>query len=258
MVKPCKICNKDVVSKKYASAVFCDECKANGKFKEYNSKKMENLTNAMTLNKTKMVIKKCKICEKDVLSKFYAGLVFCDECKKNVELMKCFFKTRNEKIIDTCLSSSNRLVNVFKFTKPHRILKQALNEIIPENKFETEQCEKINKKSYSIDELDRVNKIALFVDGDYWHKNPEKYDIYYTDKLRYFKSVPKTWWKDAVITQNIQLGGYKVIRVWENDIKKNVDECVEKIKLVLDNKQQMSIEEMIEKIKKTSGAIQWM
>ena len=66
--------------------------------------------------------------------------------------------------------------------------------------------------------------VCIFVDGDYWHGNPEKYDkdvILFGDKTAGY-----LWERDTDITIKLQNAGYNVIRIWENDIKRNIDLCI--------------------------------
>ena len=75
----------------------------------------------------------------------------------------------------------------------------------------------------------KSKKIAIFIDSDFWHGRLYKEG----------KSVPKTnqdYWipklernikRDTEVTEKLQSDGWTVIRFWETDIKKNLDECAE-------------------------------
>lgn len=73
--------------------------------------------------------------------------------------------------------------------------------------------------------------ICIFVDGDYWHANPNKYD---SEKKIFGKFQAKDIWaKDLRIIHELNQSGYQVIRIWESDIKKNVNDCaINIIKLI--------------------------
>jgi len=72
-------------------------------------------------------------------------------------------------------------------------------------------------------------KKAVFIDGDFWHG-------YQFLKLK--KRLPKKYWL-AKIEKNIKRGrnnrtklredGWKVLRIWEHEVLKNLDITVEKI-----------------------------
>jgi len=62
----------------------------------------------------------------------------------------------------------------------------------------------------------------IFVDGDYWHANPNmelyKRPCYYNERQSRFAFQIRE--RDRQITLCAQSMGYNVVRVWENDIKK--------------------------------------
>jgi DNA mismatch endonuclease (patch repair protein) len=64
------------------------------------------------------------------------------------------------------------------------------------------------------------SKIAIFADGDFWHghyykKEKHKWDIFWQDKIK--KNVSR----DNRQKQELKGLGYKVIRFWGSDLKKN-------------------------------------
>ena len=73
--------------------------------------------------------------------------------------------------------------------------------------------------------------VCIFVDGDFWHANPDKYE---PDNQIFGKYTAKDIWaKDLRINHKLNLKGYQVIRIWESDIKKNANEsAINIIKLI--------------------------
>ena len=76
-------------------------------------------------------------------------------------------------------------------------------------------------------------KVAVFLDGDFWHG-------YNLKKLG--KKVPKKYWlpkiernirRDKQISVQLRKSGWKVLRFWEHQIKKNPQKAIEKIEKVL-------------------------
>lgn len=80
---------------------------------------------------------------------------------------------------------------------------------------------------YQVDEVDFDKKVIVEVYGDFWHANPKKYNE--TDILPHFpkKKPAKNIWKyDNKRQQFLESLGYKVIILWESDIKKEgIDIC---------------------------------
>lgn len=74
-------------------------------------------------------------------------------------------------------------------------------------------------------------KIAIFVDGDFWHgKNMTVIDnqiqsnrSYWLPKIRRNKE------RDAEVNDALTEQGWIVLRFWESDIKKQLESCVAKI-----------------------------
>ena len=71
-------------------------------------------------------------------------------------------------------------------------------------------------------------RIAIFCDGDFWHgyryhdkKKPSK--KFWRDKIE------NNMRRDARYTRNLRRDGWSVIRIWEHDIEKNPEKCLNRI-----------------------------
>ncbi|MCJ7572589.1 MAG: very short patch repair endonuclease [Candidatus Thermoplasmatota archaeon] len=76
-------------------------------------------------------------------------------------------------------------------------------------------------------------KVAVFVDGDFWHG-------YNWKKLG--KTPPKKFWqakirrnmkRDKKTTQELESNGWVVLRFWEHDILEDVDACADVVEKTL-------------------------
>lgn len=76
-------------------------------------------------------------------------------------------------------------------------------------------------------------KVAVFVDGSFWHGYKLK---------KSGKSVPKKYWlpkierniqRDREVNRKLKKLGWTVIRVWEHDLKKNPSKVLEAIRTAL-------------------------
>ncbi len=75
-------------------------------------------------------------------------------------------------------------------------------------------------------------KIAVFVDGDFWHARGHQ------DKPGAQVATNKDFWRKK-LTDNVERDrfvndalleqGWLVLRFWESDVKKNLDKCVDEI-----------------------------
>lgn len=68
--------------------------------------------------------------------------------------------------------------------------------------------------------------ICVFIDGDYPHANPIKYDA---NDLIWGKKASDRWAYDIKINNELSKLGYFIIRLWETDIKKNTQGCAENV-----------------------------
>ena len=76
----------------------------------------------------------------------------------------------------------------------------------------------------------RKEKVAVFVDGDYWHGRMvreggiEALHNYYTRKQQTYwvAKLSRNVARDDRVTTELEALGWKVLRFWENDIKKDV------------------------------------
>ena len=73
------------------------------------------------------------------------------------------------------------------------------------------------------------HKVAIFVDGDFWHGYNWK---------QLGKVPPITYWqakissnirRDKLVTKSLRSRGWTVIRFWEHDVNQNVNKCVKRI-----------------------------
>ena len=75
-------------------------------------------------------------------------------------------------------------------------------------------------------------RIAVFVDGDFWHargheQNPG--EQIGTNQPFWRKKLKRNVERDKEINEKLLELGWIVLRFWESDIKKNLNQCVEEI-----------------------------
>jgi DNA mismatch endonuclease (patch repair protein) len=75
----------------------------------------------------------------------------------------------------------------------------------------------------------RKHRLALFVDGDFWHGNPKAYRPpksnieYWSHKVAYNKK------RDRRINRELKAKGWSVMRVWEGDLAKRPVQVAKRI-----------------------------
>lgn len=75
----------------------------------------------------------------------------------------------------------------------------------------------------------RRKKIAVFIDSDFWHGHAKRC-IMPKSNLNYWESkIERNRQRDKTVNKQLKRLGWRVIRIWEYDIKKNLKKSIEKI-----------------------------
>lgn len=76
-------------------------------------------------------------------------------------------------------------------------------------------------------------KIAIFIDGCFWHKCPRCFQEPETRKEFWMKKIECNIKRDQKNTKELQDKGWTVLRFWEHDIRKTPDDVLRKIRQTL-------------------------
>jgi DNA mismatch endonuclease (patch repair protein) len=63
-------------------------------------------------------------------------------------------------------------------------------------------------------------RVAVFVDGCFWHGHPSECRIPKTNRRYWQAKIARNVARDKFVTQSLKKMGWKVIRIWENEIDK--------------------------------------
>ena len=75
--------------------------------------------------------------------------------------------------------------------------------------------------------------VAVFIDGCFWHSCPKHYQIPQTNRKFWRTKIAKNKKRDNKINIQLKKEGWKIIRIWEHDIKKDPEKTVNKIIKIL-------------------------
>lgn len=64
------------------------------------------------------------------------------------------------------------------------------------------------------------SKVAVFVDGYFWHGHPQKCRIPNTNKSYWEQKIARNVTRDRLVTRALREKGWAVIRIWEDAINK--------------------------------------
>jgi DNA mismatch endonuclease (patch repair protein) len=76
-------------------------------------------------------------------------------------------------------------------------------------------------------------KVAIFVDGCFWHACPKHGHKSHSNRNYWDKKLEKNRLRDRKITGDLRKGGWLVIRFWEHEVKVRPDLCAQKVKILL-------------------------
>ncbi len=77
-------------------------------------------------------------------------------------------------------------------------------------------------------------KIAIFIDGCFWHKCPICFQEPETRKEFWMKKIQSNIDRDKKVNKQLKDDGWKVMRFWEHDVRKNPDKVVKKISAMIE------------------------
>jgi len=77
-------------------------------------------------------------------------------------------------------------------------------------------------------------KIAIFIDGCFWHKCPVCFQEPETRKEFWMKKIQSNIDRDKKVNEQLQEDGWTLIRIWEHEIRKDPKKCIKQIIRILD------------------------
>lgn len=117
--------------------------------------------------------------------------------------------------------SKNTRINILH-TKGESLLEKKIQSILDELNISYSTQYFVNNRSYDIKILN-TNKI-IEINGDYWHANPNIYNEF--DILHNELTAKMIWEKDKIKKENLDSFGYKILYLWESEIKKETKEYI--------------------------------
>jgi DNA mismatch endonuclease, patch repair protein len=63
-------------------------------------------------------------------------------------------------------------------------------------------------------------RVAVFVDGCFWHGHPRKCRVPESNREYWLKKIYRNVARDKLVTRTLTRQGWRVIRIWEDSVKK--------------------------------------
>lgn len=73
-------------------------------------------------------------------------------------------------------------------------------------------------------------KIAVFIDGCFWHKCPKCYKKPKSNIRFWCEKIKANKKRDKIVNEILKKKGVKILRFWEHQAKNNIESCLKKIK----------------------------
>ncbi len=87
------------------------------------------------------------------------------------------------------------------------------------------------KKTFgSLDFIFSKAKIAIFADGCFWHGCTKHCIMPKSNKKYWDAKIARNRERDREVAKELKIKGWKVLRIWEHDLKKNPKKTAEKIR----------------------------
>lgn len=72
-------------------------------------------------------------------------------------------------------------------------------------------------------------RVAIFVDGCFWHKCPQCFQKPATNAEFWEKKITGNVKRDEKINEQLNKDNWNVVRIWEHEIKNEPEKCIQKI-----------------------------
>lgn len=72
-------------------------------------------------------------------------------------------------------------------------------------------------------------KVVVFLDSCFWHMCPYHYNIPKTRRNYWFPKLIRNKEKAKEVNKKLKNEGWKIVRLWEHQVKNNFDKCITKI-----------------------------
>jgi DNA mismatch endonuclease (patch repair protein) len=79
----------------------------------------------------------------------------------------------------------------------------------------------------------RWARVAIFVDGCFWHDCPKHSNMPSNNRSFWQRKFAKNKARDLHVNQTLRKHGWRVIRIWEHDLAKRGEICVNRISAAL-------------------------
>ncbi len=157
---------------------------------------------------TKKAMRRPEIRNKVKKAQFKKGTIPWNKGKTKVYFQETIEKIRKKRLEQ-------------KFPKKDTKIELIIFNILEKKQLKFEKHKRIENICQA-DAFIKPNRV-IFADGDYWHTNPKVFKKPKTDAQK------KNKIRDIKVNKRLKEKNYKVLRLWESEILKNEQSCINKI-----------------------------
>ena len=79
----------------------------------------------------------------------------------------------------------------------------------------------------------RKARLAVFVDGCFWHACPKHSNIPASNRAFWKQKLAANQFRDRQVNRTLRKNGWRVVRIWEHDLAKRGEVCVRRIQAAM-------------------------
>ncbi len=65
------------------------------------------------------------------------------------------------------------------------------------------------------------SRLAVFVDGDFWHGHPKRGQIPVANRAFWEAKIARNRARDRLVNKTLKLRGWRILRIWQSDLQRN-------------------------------------
>jgi len=80
----------------------------------------------------------------------------------------------------------------------------------------------------------RRKKVVVFIDSDFWHGHPTRFIMPASNYEYWSSKISRNVSRDKKVTKELRSQGWKVVRIWEYDVRRDTKNSIRKILKAID------------------------
>lgn len=80
----------------------------------------------------------------------------------------------------------------------------------------------------------RKQRVVVFVDGCFWHGCPKHFNMPANNRAFWKQKLMGNVVRDRLVTRTLRRNGWRVLRIWEHDLRRRSEWCIGKIRRELE------------------------